>query len=361
MLICAVGMSPAVVTETVWYLCVEKGVPLSEVWVLTTGEGKRGLERALFEGGVWDRFRQEYGDCGAGEIDFNRRRIVVFKDRRGLELQDIRTPEENGDAAERIVEFVREKTADPNTALHCSVAGGRKTMGVYLAYALQLFGREQDTLSHVLVHPPEMEACRDFFYPPKVRRVFQTHNGRRISSNRVRVEAAEIPFVRLRHILDPSWLTLGYPALVARTQRQLDEGQIRVCLDLEKGQVEFHVCDDEPVIVRLGVKRGAAPHLPGLQAAYYTGFLLKTRDPEADTLLPMVRRLYRHLYRAGHRAQSIDRINPSLKSQMNNVVEEALRQRGYAAFAKYVRVADGAETLLLPPDQIEVRGEVPDA
>jgi len=61
---------------------------------------------------------------------------------------------------------VREKAADPSCCLHCSLAGGRKTMGLYLGFALQLYGRPDDALSHVLVHPPELEMDSAFFYPP---------------------------------------------------------------------------------------------------------------------------------------------------------------------------------------------------
>jgi CRISPR-associated protein (TIGR02584 family) len=32
-----------------------------------------------------------------------------------------------------------------------SIAGGRKTMGFYAGYALSLYGRAQDRMSHVLV------------------------------------------------------------------------------------------------------------------------------------------------------------------------------------------------------------------
>jgi CRISPR-associated protein (TIGR02584 family) len=59
---------------------------------------------------------------------------------------------------------VRELTADPDCAIHASIAGGRKTMGFYLGYALSLFGRPQDRLSHVLVSSP-FESNQNFFYP----------------------------------------------------------------------------------------------------------------------------------------------------------------------------------------------------
>lgn len=77
-------------------------------------------------------------------------------------LDDLRSAEENAALADFLVAFIRDRTQDPNVRLHCSVAGGRKTMGVYLALALQLYGRPGDTLFHVLVSP-EFESHPQFF------------------------------------------------------------------------------------------------------------------------------------------------------------------------------------------------------
>ncbi|MBV5299598.1 MAG: TIGR02584 family CRISPR-associated protein, partial [Rhodoferax sp.] len=76
---------------------------------------------------------------------------------------DIRSPADNRAAADFITAQVRAITADSGCALHASIAGGRKTMGFYLGYALSLFGRPQDRLSHVLVSEP-FESSYDFFY-----------------------------------------------------------------------------------------------------------------------------------------------------------------------------------------------------
>jgi len=39
---------------------------------------------------------------------------------------------------------------DPNIQLHVSLAGGRKSMRFFAAYALSLWGRDIDRLTHVL-------------------------------------------------------------------------------------------------------------------------------------------------------------------------------------------------------------------
>ena len=94
---------------------------------------------------------------------------------------------------------MRELTQDDGSALHVSIAGGRKTMGFYLGYALSLYGRAQDRLSHVLVSAP-YESHPQFFYPTIRSQVIYTpppHN-RPYDTRAAEVTLAAIPFVRLR-------------------------------------------------------------------------------------------------------------------------------------------------------------------
>ncbi|MBK8640363.1 MAG: TIGR02584 family CRISPR-associated protein [Chromatiaceae bacterium] len=98
--------------------------------------------------------------------------------------------------------LVRDLTADEDgSALHVSLAGGRKTMTYYLGNALTLFGRAQDRLSHVLV-PPPYETNREFFYPsPNSRRLYVEPLKRWFDAKDAVVTLADIPFVRLRNSL----------------------------------------------------------------------------------------------------------------------------------------------------------------
>ena len=106
---------------------------------------------------------------------------------------------------------MREITADPQASLHVSIAGGRKTMGFYVGYALSLFGRAQDRLSHVLV-------------PPVIRVARQTSSIRRLgAAGRAACISATIPFVRLRDGL-PERLLEGHARFsdaVAEAQKAL--------------------------------------------------------------------------------------------------------------------------------------------
>jgi CRISPR-associated protein (TIGR02584 family) len=65
----------------------------------------------------------------------------------GEPLVDIRTQANNQAMADGITEWIRSFTADPETAMHVSIAGARKTMGFYAGYALSLYSRSQDRLS----------------------------------------------------------------------------------------------------------------------------------------------------------------------------------------------------------------------
>ena len=95
---------------------------------------------------------------------FNTSHIHVLQDTKEQKLLDIRSQQDNQTMADSITEMIRQFTAKPDTSLHLSIAGGRKTMGFYAGYALSLYGREQDRLSHVLVDA-DYESHPQFYYP----------------------------------------------------------------------------------------------------------------------------------------------------------------------------------------------------
>lgn len=177
-LLAVCGLSPQIVTETIYALAADADHPFipTEVHLVTTAEGARRAELALLSRdlGWFHKLQQDYALPG---MQFDRHHIHVIPDRRGRAMEDIRTPGDNEAAADCLTEQVRRFTSDPNCALHVSIAGGRKTMGFYLGYALSLYGRAQDRLSHVLVSSP-FESSWDFFYPTPYSRVLQTSDGK---------------------------------------------------------------------------------------------------------------------------------------------------------------------------------------
>lgn len=228
-LVAVTGLSPQVVTETLYALAVrpEPFVP-TEVHVITTAEGAERVRLALLssEPGWFERLR---ADHALPPIAFDDSHVHVLAGNDGRALDDLRTPADNEAAADFITSRMRELTADAGAALHVSIAGGRKTMGFYMGYALSLYGRAQDRLSHVLVSPP-FEQSWDFFYPTPYSRVIEV--GRQLADTAdARITLAEIPFVSLRHGL-PKRLLDGrssFADTVAAARASLGRAELVLC------------------------------------------------------------------------------------------------------------------------------------
>jgi len=205
-------------------LCVEQTPPFvpTEIHLITTTEGAQRARLSLLDPatGQFHALCRDY--ALTGRINFSAENIHTINDATGQPLADIRTPEDNTRAADTLLNHVRRLCSDSDAALHVSIAGGRKTMGFFLGYALSLFGRQQDRLSHVLVSDP-FESLTDFYYPPLVPRVLHTREGRPVHTADARIMLAEIPFVRLRTGLPKDALNHAAPfaSLVESAQQGL--------------------------------------------------------------------------------------------------------------------------------------------
>ncbi len=199
-LLAVTGLTPQVVTETLFALACQGETPWvpDRIQLLTTATGAESARLNLLQGQAW--FHRLVRDYGLPPIQFGEDDIQVLRDNEGRPLDDIRTPDENALAADFISDTLRRLTRDADSELHVSIAGGRKTMGYYLGYALSLFGRPQDRLSHVLVSDP-YETNRDFYYPTPYSHPIHAQRGGKeytVDARNGRVELAHIPFVRLR-------------------------------------------------------------------------------------------------------------------------------------------------------------------
>lgn len=197
-LLAVTGLTPQVVTETLYAMAVQaedKFIP-TEVHVITTQEGSERARLSLLDPltGQFHAFCKDYGISG---VSFPLENIHVIENGAGNALADIRSPEDNLRAADYIMHFVRDFCRDETSALHVSIAGGRKSMGFFVGYALSLFGRAQDALSHVLVNDP-FESLPEFFFPPFEGKVLYSRSGRPVHTSDARIMLADIPFVRLR-------------------------------------------------------------------------------------------------------------------------------------------------------------------
>lgn len=242
-LLCVAGMTPQIVTETLWAL-VANGERVDEIRVITTLAGKRKLVETLFgEKGKFDEFCREFG-IERGSVKFDETTITQLQKPDGENLEDIRTKEDNEIAGNEICRIVRELCKRENTRIHASLAGGRKTMSVYLAAAMSLFGRADDCLSHVLVSEEfETGNAPDFFYKPKEPQMLKLRDGRMVSTETAEIYLAEIPFVRLRGAQIDLFERDGesYQTAVAKTQEDLQilEANYNLQIDLARRQIQI--------------------------------------------------------------------------------------------------------------------------
>lgn len=191
-LLCVLGTSPQIVTETMYALMLKK-VKIEEIHIITTTEGFKILEENLIDRGILQKF---INDFKLKPIKFDKENIYVIADDKKRKIKDIRTILENEIAGEFIFNIVRNLTSQKDTILHCSIAGGRKTMGFYLGSALQIYGRKDDKLYHVLVNE-EFEGNPEFFYPPPkpVMINVRKKDGKIVekSTEEAKIELAELP------------------------------------------------------------------------------------------------------------------------------------------------------------------------
>lgn len=210
------GTTPQIITETI-YALIHKNPPVypDEIIVVTTYIGKQIVIKNLFDSGKLRAFCKEFN---LPESMLNEASILVVKDRGGSPLEDIRDSADNECLGNFITDVIREKTREEKVRLHCSLAGGRKTMSFYLGSALQIFGRPWDKLYHVLV-TPEFESNPDFYYKPKKNKTL-TKDGKKLQTRDAAIFLAELPFVRLRDKIPLQGRS--FKELVMEGQKEID-------------------------------------------------------------------------------------------------------------------------------------------
>lgn len=236
LLICVSGLTPQIVTETLFCLAYKEKKQIDEVYVLTTKRGRdvilgRDKHPATPKTPLKDEIenlckKYKLKNPLFEENDYH---IIVAKEE-SIELPDIRSDKDNILFPNKICEFLRIKSSDPNNVLFCSITGGRKSMSVHLANALSIFARENDRLVHVLT---KEEHEFKGFYPQ--------------SKNEIKdLELSDIPFVRLRPILSaeikrPDLLKSNFDDIVKYTQAQLKAlaPSSKMILDIERRELRF--------------------------------------------------------------------------------------------------------------------------
>lgn len=218
--VASLGLAPQVLTETLFCLGTEQSFVPTEIHVVTTEEGAHRARLTLLDdtAATLQALESDHGLTGV-RAALRPERIHVIGSAKGKPLADIDSQADNAATADIMVDLVRDFTADPLSALHVSIAGGRKTMGFLLGYVLSLFGRPQDRLSHVLVSEP-FQTHQQFYFPPRVPKVLLDRDERPVSTADAHLILAEIPVVRLRDGLPRGLLTStrSYSDIVAAAQ-----------------------------------------------------------------------------------------------------------------------------------------------
>ncbi|MHB8292865.1 MAG: CRISPR-associated ring nuclease Csm6, partial [bacterium] len=237
-LVCVAGITPQIITETLYYYIIEKKPPIwiDEINVLTTSVGKEAIINSLLkkESGIFYKFLSDY-NISRQKIKFSENSVIQLGG--DSYIKDISTDMDSAITGNEIVNFIKNITIDKNTRIICSIAGGRKTMSVYLSLGLQLYGREQDMLSHTLVSS-DFESTQDFFYVPPVPKNIEIKdkNGKIIkivNTKDAKIVCSEIIFVRLRNFLNIKD-ELFYDDLVNIVQKKVDYcGTKLISIDLK--------------------------------------------------------------------------------------------------------------------------------
>ena len=146
------GLSPQVITESLYYYQQSKNpLTIHEIHVITALSGAKLIEEQLFNGPCWYfKYLDDYG-IKKDAINFNKDNVHVLKDQNGKPLEDLLTITANSAAITQIFSIVEKLTDNPENRIIANVAGGRKTMSVFLGQAMQFYGKEHDLLTHVII------------------------------------------------------------------------------------------------------------------------------------------------------------------------------------------------------------------
>lgn len=199
-LICVSGLTPQIITETLFALSIKQKIKFDEIVIVTTSKGEdiiNGVDKDFNEGfgnkrnypslrKVLNQFYSHYKKNKY--VNPNSKLTIINAREESLNLNDVRNDKENILFPNKLIEIFKKYTApEKENILHCSLSGGRKTMSVDMALAISIFGRENDKLYHVLVDE-SVEFKNDFWFP-------KTKKEEKL------LEISEKPYIRLRPIL----------------------------------------------------------------------------------------------------------------------------------------------------------------
>lgn len=222
-LIAVVGMSPAVITETIWGLGLDKPELLpDEVKICTTRTGWNSLSAAILDTqngcSVWEELQDKLGK----KITLSKH---IFHNELGADLEDIISGADQELVANQLLKCIREYKNPQQEVCRivASIAGGRKSMSALMYAAMSLGAEADDIITHVLADEKATN-CRAFFFPEQSQQQLQTYVNKQqqeFTAKEVRIDLAEIPFVPLASLVKGSDFESGgaFSKLVRRARQ----------------------------------------------------------------------------------------------------------------------------------------------
>ncbi len=338
----SVGLTPQVVTETIWWLSIRAQPPWTpdQVVIITTREGADRVRATLLDPAT-GQIAALGRDHGRGDL-INlaaRTRIEVIGQDEETGFSDIDSDEAHKATADRTFAVVRDLTSAPEVEVHASIAGGRKSQGAMLALSMALFGRRGDSLSHVIVDD-RFAGRPDFFYPPAIAARLPADGGR-LDTAEAHVRLATIPFPRLRARLPADVFGAdSWANAILGAQRALDPP--RLILRVAEGQA---LLNDQPLPLPpaqfawlVALARDRLDDGPGLARTGLNGALV-ARWRDSAALVPGV-------IDQDQTQEWTSRINKLVRDRHGGAMEHNLIQRvGGRPNSRY-QLAIGPETIV---------------
>jgi CRISPR-associated protein (TIGR02584 family) len=274
-LLATTGMSPAVLTETVWALAQElPPVIPDEVSVITTVSGRTKLDEQLFtpqspagrvsSPPVWDALRAAIlGRQATSDprLCFDPSDIIVARKKQGgrkTELDALSDAADHTAFADTIMDELWKHTSKPDTRVIASLAGGYKTMSALMLSTMQLLANPCDRLTHVLVSGG-LDQDRSFFFPVK-------------KAQKKHVHLIDIPLIPLRR-----WF-----ADILKTKPQSYDVLVNQSVEAirRRGDIDLRIELPPPSAPRYWVKVNGVEHtLTKTQYSYLRFFAERQEQP----------------------------------------------------------------------------------
>ena len=214
-LVAILGTSPAVLTEAVWALAMQKNIVLDKIVVLTTTEGRDKFFKDVYDAQkhIWRDLCADLNAAGKAidEKIIGPASFKIFPDENNDFAKDLPSYDANMLAADMMVNELGGERFNKGDmwVIHGLIAGGRKTMTALFFSCMCLLARKGDQVYHVLA--PGCENDPNFYYP-------------RTPPEANKVNLFSVPFVRMGRWAEDMTKNKGmtYRNLIDAVEHELD-------------------------------------------------------------------------------------------------------------------------------------------